>query len=171
MSRKFVYKVLTAGEGGVGKTTLLHKYIKDEFLMDTKMTIGVEFFVKEIEMNGINFTLQLWDFGGQDRFRFMLENYVAGAKGAFLMFDLTRVSSLSNIEEWVGILRKTTPTLPILLIGTKLDLEDEIVVDDDFVEDMLLTEHNFFDYIKVSSKTGENVNKAVERLVLKILHS
>ena len=89
MSRPLVLKILTAGEGGVGKTTLLHKYIKGEFLADTKMTIGVEFFLKEMNVDGFDVILQLWDFGGQERFRFLLESYVTGARGALLMFDLT----------------------------------------------------------------------------------
>ena len=73
MSR-YIMKLITAGEGGVGKTTLLHRYVEGKYLEDTKMTIGVEFFVKELEFEDFEAVLQLWDFGGQERFRFTLES-------------------------------------------------------------------------------------------------
>ncbi|MFX1238897.1 MAG: Rab family GTPase, partial [Promethearchaeota archaeon] len=128
--KKFILKILTAGEGGVGKTTLLHRYVEGKFSAETKMTIGVEFFLKETDIEGNTATLQLWDFGGQERFRFLLESYVLGAKGALLMFDLTRPITLDNLEQWIDIVRKGDPDLPVLFIGTKLDLVDEIMVDD-----------------------------------------
>jgi len=71
-----VLKIITTGEGGVGKTTLLHRYVEGKFLADTRMTLGVEFFLKEIDLDGNKVLLQIWDFGGQERFRFLLKNYV-----------------------------------------------------------------------------------------------
>ncbi|MHA1291194.1 MAG: Rab family GTPase [Promethearchaeota archaeon] len=168
MPQKFILKILTAGEGGVGKTTLLHRYVQGKFSAETKMTIGVEFFLKEVVVDGKQCTLQLWDFGGQERFRFLLESYVLGAKGALLMFDLTRPMTLENLEQWVNIVRKGDPDLPILFIGTKLDLIDDIQVDDDYA--LEFKEYfNLFDYMKISSKSGKNVNEAFERLTKKIL--
>ena len=168
MPKKFILKILTAGEGGVGKTTLLHRYVEGKFSAETKMTIGVEFFLKETEVDGNTTTLQLWDFGGQERFRFLLESYVLGAKGALLMFDLTRPITLDNLEEWVNIVRKGDPDLPVLFIGTKLDLVDEIMVDDDYARSFQ-DAFNLFDFIKISSKSGDNVNLAFEKLTRKIL--
>ncbi len=168
MPKKFILKILTAGEGGVGKTTLLHRYVEGKFSAETKMTIGVEFFLKEVEIDQKHCTLQLWDFGGQERFRFLLESYVLGAKGALLMFDLTRVSSLENLHQWIKIVRKGNPNLPVLFLGTKLDLEDEIQVDDDYARSFL-NEFNLIDFLKISSKTGENVHEAFSILTQKIL--
>ena len=71
--KKYILKILLAGEGGVGKTTLLHRYVEGKFSAETRMTIGVEFFLKEVEIDSHYCTLQLWDFGGQERFRFLLE--------------------------------------------------------------------------------------------------
>jgi len=168
MPQKFILKILTAGEGGVGKTTLLHRYVEGRFSAETKMTIGVEFFLKETVVDEKQCTLQLWDFGGQERFRFLLESYVLGAKGAMLMFDLTRISSLENLEQWLNIVRKGDPNLPVLFLGTKLDLADEIQVDDDYAESFL-NEYNLIDFLKISSKTGENVSQAFNKLTNKIL--
>jgi len=168
MTKKFILKILTAGEGGVGKTTLLHRFVEGQFSADTKMTIGVEFFLKEIELDGKQCTLQLWDFGGQERFRFLLESYVLGAKGALLMFDLTRPMTLENLQQWVTICRKGDENLPILFIGTKIDLANDIMVDDDYA---LSFQEKFklFDYMKISSKSGQNVLEAFELLTKKIL--
>ena len=168
MPQKFILKILTAGEGGVGKTTLLHRYVEGRFSAETKMTIGVEFFLKETEIDSKQCTLQLWDFGGQERFRFLLESYVLGAKGALLMFDLTRLMSLENLQQWINIVRKGDPNLPVLFVGTKLDLADEIQVDDDYAT-TFLNEFKLIDFIKISSKTGENVGNAFELLTRHIL--
>ncbi|MCK4778622.1 MAG: GTP-binding protein [Candidatus Lokiarchaeota archaeon] len=168
MPQKFILKILTAGEGGVGKTTLLHRYVEGKFSAETKMTIGVEFFLKETQIDSNHCTLQLWDFGGQERFRFLLESYVLGAKGALLMFDLTRLMSLENLQQWITIVRKGDPNLPVLFVGTKLDLTDEIQIDDDYAMSFL-NEFNLIDYIKISSKTGENVGTVFEMLTRTIL--
>jgi len=168
MPKKYILKILTAGEGGVGKTTLLCRFVDGIFSADTKMTIGVEFFLKKMKVEDIECTLQLWDFGGQLRFRFLLDSYVFGAKGALPMFDLTRIGTLKTIEQWVGILRKFDPELPILFLGTKLDLTEQISVDDAYALEFK-EKYNLFDYLKISSKTGENINKAFEQLLRKIL--
>ncbi|MBD3197345.1 MAG: GTP-binding protein [Candidatus Lokiarchaeota archaeon] len=169
MSKKpIVLKILTAGEGGVGKTTLLHRYVEGQFLASTKMTIGVEFFLKELIIEDRPVTLQLWDFGGQDRFRFLLESYATGAKGALLMFDLTRPLTLDRLDQWVEICRSDDKNLPMLFLGTKLDLENEIAVNDDYAQE-LKEQLNLIDYLKISSKTGENVQESFELLTVNIL--
>jgi small GTP-binding protein len=168
MSKPIVLKILTAGEGGVGKTTLLRRYVEGRFIESTKMTIGVEFFLKKLDINGRKVTLQLWDFGGQDRFRFLLKSYATGAKGALLMFDLTRPSTLDNLDQWLKICRSENPNLPIVFLGTKLDRKDEIGVPDDYALE-IKEELNLVDYIKISSKTGENVQKSFITLTKSIL--
>lgn len=168
MSKKFIFKILVAGAGGVGKTTLLHRVVNGTFLEDTKMTIGVEFFLLNLNIEGIECNLQLWDFGGQERFRFMLDSYVMGAKGALLLYDLTRLRTLDKLDEWVSIVRKHDPDLPILFVGTKKDRVEDISVDDDYAREFLEPLH-LFDHMKISSKTGDGVLEAFERLVKKIL--
>lgn len=168
MSKPIVLKILTAGEGGVGKTTLLHRYIDGKFLAETSMTIGVEFFLKEFEVEGTKVALQLWDFGGQERFRFLLKSYAVGARGALLMFDLTRPMSLNNLGGWVDICRTHDSDMPIIFLGTKLDLVDAITVKDDFAS-CSKDQYNLFEYLKVSSKTGENVDLAFQLLTKEIL--
>ncbi|MFW9882242.1 MAG: Rab family GTPase [Candidatus Thorarchaeota archaeon] len=161
-------KVITAGDGGVGKTTLLYRYVEGKFLADTKMTLGVEFFIKEIYIKEEVINLQVWDFGGQDHFRPLLKDYSLGAKGALLLFDLTRPSSLENIDQWVNICRDENPGIPIIFLGTKLDLTESITVEDKFARSFL-KDYDFFKYLKISSKTGVNVNLAFRLLAKEIM--
>ncbi|TFG25743.1 MAG: GTP-binding protein [Promethearchaeota archaeon] len=168
MSKPIVLKVLTAGEGGVGKTTLLHRYVEGKFSSETRMTIGVEFFLKELNIDGQKVMLQLWDFGGQERFRFLLESYVIGARGAMLLFDLTRAMTLENIEQWVKICRKEDPKLPILFLGSKADLTEDICVKPDYIEEFQ-KEFDLYDYLQISSKTGQNVELSFQNLTRHIL--
>lgn len=168
MPGPILLKVITAGEGGVGKTTLLYRYVENRFVVNTKMTLGVEFFMKELEIDERKINLQVWDFGGQDYFRPLLKNYSMGARGALILFDLTRPSSLERIDQWVNICRGKNPDIPIIFLGTKLDLTESLTVDDKFAS-KFPKKYDFFKYMKISSKTGENVNLAFELLAREII--
>lgn len=170
MTKPILVKTITTGEGGVGKTTLLHRYIEGHFLAETRITLGVDFFLKEVKAERKKILLQIWDFGGQEHFRTLLPSYALGARGALLLFDLTRPSSLEQIEQWVNICRKGNPEIPILFVGTKLDLKESISIDDEYAR-TFIERYNFFDYLKISSKTGENVNLAFKLLAKEILKS
>jgi Ras-related protein Rab-11A len=134
------------------------------------MTIGVEFFLKEIEIDEKKILLQIWDFGGQERFRFLHKNYARGAKGALFLFDLTRPISLEKIEEWLDICRVDDPDVPVLLIGSKLDMVEEMLIDESFIEE-LKEKYDLFDFLKVSSKTGENVDLAFQKIGAEIVRN
>lgn len=165
MSYDYTFKIIFGGEGGVGKTTILHRYVKGEFLVSTMMTIGVDIHNKTLSLdNGEIVALQIWDFGGQERFRFFLDSFVLGANGAFLMFDLTKYGSFEKLTNWLEILRKYDPNLPIFLMGGKADLEKEIVVRDEFALEFK-TGHNLMGYLKTSAKTGLNIDEAFVELV------
>jgi small GTP-binding protein len=161
--KQIALKFLVLGDGGVGKTTLLHRYVKGKFLNTSTMTIGVEFLSKQIQMNEIICQLILWDISGQDRFRFMIDKYMRGASGALLLFDTTNMTSFVNIGKWVNLVRKYYQNLPILLIAAKCDLEEFSIVGDIYAKK---TKERFgmVDFIKTSSKSGMNVDLAFETL-------
>ena len=160
-----IYKIIIAGDGGVGKTTMLHRYIEGKFSFNTKMTLGSDIFHKILTLeDGSLCSLQIWDFAGQERFRFLLDTFVKGAAGAFLMYDLTSWHSLTNLEEWEKIVRKYEPTLPIVLIGGKSDLTDDIKVADDAALEFT-EKYNISGFYKTSSKTNYNVSEAFDALV------
>jgi len=143
---------------------MVHRYIQREFIDTTTMTIGVDFFTKKLHMSDVTVILQLWDIGGQERFRFMVEKYLRGAHGALLLFDTTSMTSFVNIQKWYQLLRQDNPLLPIVLVGTKKDLEEFSMVGDYYAQK---TQEKFkmIDYIKTSSKIGLNVDKAFDVMV------
>ena len=115
------YKMCIFGDGGVGKTTLVNRYISGKFSEDFKMTIGVDFYTKTIEIDGIKVQLQIWDFGGEHQFKNLLPNYIIGASGGIYMCDVSRFSSLTNLEDWLKVLKrfpkKGDKYMPILLVA------------------------------------------------------
>ena len=168
--KNYIFKILVGGNGGVGKTTLLRRFVDDVFDESTIETVGVDFFIKEVLIKDINAhcTLQLWDLGGQVRFRYMLENFVMGARGALLLFDMTKMPLINEILEWVNIVRIQDFNLPILLVGTKLDLDGAIAVDKETAMHIKNT-FNMIDYIQTSSKTGHNVSEVFSRIINHII--
>ena len=157
-------KVSIVGHPAVGKTTILK--LLSEKTIDRMYMPTMGFDLKTVKFGKMN--IKLWDFGGQKQFRHILNRYTLGAKGAMLMFDLTRLSSLESIEEWVNICRRYEKDLPIILVGSKLDLSEDLIIEDKYpIENKL--KFNMLAYLKTSAKTGENVKYAFELLTKIIL--
>jgi small GTP-binding protein len=138
------------------------------------MTIGVDFYVKKLTMYGKKVSLQIWDFAGEDRFRFLLPSYVAGSSGGIFMFDITRYTSLKNFEDWLNIfrdgynLKQIGNTLPVLTVGGKLDLEYKRSVSREQAEAVVRSQ-NLYEYMECSAKTGKNVEKIFETITRLLL--
>ena len=160
----FKFKIITAGDAAVGKTTLLRRYVDGKFSFDTLMTVGVDILHKMVTLESGNVcSLQLWDLGGQQMFRTMLDNFINGASAGFLMYDMTNHTSFDNLVEWVNLTRRRDKDLPLILLGSKYDLKDSIAVsDDDALE--FVEKFNMNGFFKTSSKTGYNVDKAFEKI-------
>ncbi|MBY8984351.1 MAG: GTP-binding protein [Candidatus Lokiarchaeota archaeon] len=165
--RNYIFKILITGNATVGKTSLLRRYVDGMFDDSSVMTVGVDFFTKELSIDNAHCSLQLWDLGGQQRFRHLLDSFVMGARGALLLFDLTNIPKIGDILEWVNIARLHDINLPIILVGTKNDLEDFIAVDDESALHIKNT-FNMRDYIKISSKTGYNVEELFNLLAKRL---
>ena len=164
MVKQILFKILTVGDGSVGKTTLLQRYVDGLFKEDQKLTIGVNFYLKRIQIRDFDVSLQLWDFGGQDRFRFLLKKYVKGASGALLLFDLTNPASIESADDWIKLVRMHNSSLPVILVGTKYDLVDLGNIDDD-TSNLALAKYHMIASVKTSSKTGKNVEDVFSMLI------
>ena len=164
VSYSYLFKVIVVGEGGVGKTTFINRFATNSFSEDTKITIGASFHSFKNNVNGgdTSVKLQVWDFGGEKRFRFILPSYCHGAHGVIFAFDLSRASTLWNLSEWLDLIKENTENSPIfILIGTKADqIEDNGIeaIKEEQIEEFMKT-HNFLSnlFFKTSSKTGQNV--------------
>ena len=156
----FLFKSIVVGDGGVGKTALTLRFSKGFFTEDYKMTIGVDFHVKTIELNTddgpIHCKLQLWDTGGQERFSSIRPMYYRGSLGAVLVFDLTNTASFQHLPQWIEEVRANIKAeIPLLLVGNKSDLMDQRTISieeiNQFTEDFNLY------YMETSAKTGDGV--------------
>ncbi len=163
----YTFKLIIAGDGGVGKTTLVNRYVNGTFISDTRLTVGVQFMIKCLELHGDVITLQIWDFGGQDRFRFILPAYCRGAHGAIFMYDTTMLMTLHHMDEWINVVR-SQGNIPVVAAGTKIDLvEDRAFAREEALE--VASQFGIRDVIEVSSKTGMNVNALFETICSKII--
>jgi len=154
---RYTFKLIIAGDGGVGKTSLVDRYVNGTFHDNTRITLGVQFMIKRLVVDGNPIDLQIWDFGGEDRFRFILPAYCKGAHGAIFMYDITSLPSLYHVDEWIPLLRSQGGKFPIIMGGTKVDLYNSRKVPAEEVV-MMASKFGILDAIEVSSKTGQNVS-------------
>ena len=163
---KKTIKVIVSGDGGVGKTSFLNRLIHDNFDMNSELTKGVEFFSKEVQINGYEYNFVMWDFAGQDQFKKLLSDFVNGSLAAFVLFDLSRFNTLEGVEEWITTLNHYA-NIPVYIIGTKSDIIDsnEAHIFDDYISEIKKNNKNIIGYTKISSKSGFNVKKAFYNLI------
>ncbi len=155
----YTFKIMMLGDASVGKTSLTMRYISGFFMEDLKLTIGVDFYSKTTGFRDKKVKLQIWDFGGEERFRFLLSQYSKGANGAFFLYDITNQTSLDHLPDWTQVIREHAGDIPIMLIGSKVDLDEFRAVTRD--EGILAAKkYNLASFVELSSKTGENVEKA-----------
>ena len=171
-TRTHIYKVCIVGNSGVGKTTLLHQYLSQEFKPKAKMTIGTNFFVKYLNIVDTNqlIALQVWDLAGQDRFKWVRTAFYKGAKGIVYVFDLIDKNSFENLVNWKYEVEKTIGTVPCVLVGNKLDLLDTIdksVNKED--SNFLKRELKALAYFETSAKLGTNVDDAFYELAIDLV--
>ena len=158
-------KIVVAGDGGVGKTSFLNRLVYDNFDLNSELTKGVDFFSKSILINETDINFVMWDFAGQEQFKSLLDGFAEGSMAAFLLFDLTRVSTIENVVTWLGKLKKL-PNMPIIILGTKYDmLENKFESSIDKYLMSLVESNNLLRYMKISSKTGYNIKEVFHELI------
>jgi small GTP-binding protein len=163
-SAKKVLKIVLAGNGGIGKTTLAKKFCYNMYSEDEGLTVGSEVFIKKYKVNGKDEYLQIWDLGGQDHFRFLLQGLMYGAKGAILGFDVRRRKSYSDLKEWLDLLRKASPDMPIVLIATKKDLPYHPTLNSDLGRNFA-EENNLLSFAEISSKANIDIDLPFKMLI------
>ena len=163
----FIMKLILVGDSGVGKTNILSKYLKNVFDPDSKATVGVEFGTKNIEIDSKKIKVQIWDTAGQERYKSITSTYYKGAKGAFIVYDITRTSTFDNIDKWIGDLKNNgDENMIIYLVGNKSDLNDMREVRKD--EAMTKSEKYNIAFSETSALYGDNIHKIFEDLMEKV---
>jgi len=160
-----IFKVIVLGDPAVGKTSLLKQYVTKQFVENYLPTVGVNIVKEQFELDEKNATVNLmfWDVAGQPQFYMLHKPYFNGADGMILVFDLTRSSTFSNINNWVDTAAKYgLSKIPRILIGNKIDLKDKRKIILPMAEH--LSEKLNAPYFETSALTGKNV----KRVFLKI---
>jgi small GTP-binding protein len=169
---KFSSKIIMTGDFGVGKTSLVSRFVQNLFQESLQSTIGVDISQKLVELSDetkINFVI--WDIGGQmSQIAPYRKRFYEGANSAFIVVDRTRPKTLKSVEDWYNDLKKyVPPDIKIVLVGNKSDLVKDITVSEDDIKK--IANQNGFHYILTSAKTGENVNDSFLYMAYKFLET
>ena len=161
-------KVLLCGNSGVGKTSIFKRYFKNEFEGNYNSSIGIDFQTKVIKRKSKQYSIQVFDTAGEERFRSITSSYFHMAEYFLLIFDLTNRNSFDAIPEWIALLKEYVEKPKFMIIGNKSDLEKNKIPDDE-INDALEGKEQFKindeNFIKVSAKTGKNINYAFDYLL------
>ncbi|CAJ2675928.1 unnamed protein product [Trifolium pratense] len=164
----YLFKAVLIGDSGVGKTNMLSRFSKDEFRLDSKPTIGVEFAYRNIRVKDKLIKAQIWDTAGQERFRAITSSYYRGALGALLVYDITRRSSYKSVGRWLGELREFGgEDMVVILVGNKCDLGESREVEEEEAKEFAETEGLFF--METSALKNLNVEQVFLQMITKIL--
>ena len=158
-------KLILLGDSGVGKTNLISRYISNNFDENTRATIGVEFFCKNFRINKKRtIKVEIWDTAGQERYKAITSVYYKGAKGAFIVYDITSRKTFENIDKWIGeIKERTTDDVKLIIIGNKTDLNNEREVKSE--EALIKYQDMDIPLIETSALEDTNVNEAFINLI------
>ena len=162
-----LFKILIIGESGVGKTCFLLRYAENSFVANHLLTIGIDFKIKVIEIEGKSIKLQIWDTAGQDRFRTITKTYYKGSHGVILVYDVCDERSFGNVKNWVNqIEQNAKSSICKVLVGNKCDKAERVITEE---QGRKLAEEYNMKFYETSAKTGQNVEEAFTYLTREIL--
>jgi small GTP-binding protein len=168
-SYDYLIKLLIIGDSGVGKSSLLLRYADDTYTDSYIATIGVDFKIRTLDIDGKCVKLQIWDTAGQERFRTITSAYYRGAMGVMIVYDVTDETSFKNVEQWLYEIKQHSPDNIIkFLVGTKCDMLAEKVIAT--AQGKAFADVNDMKFIETSSKNNINVNQTFIDLATDILN-
>eukprot|EP01147_Barroeca_monosierra_P007508 gene7508-563_t len=163
----FLFKIVLIGDSGVGKSNLLSRFTRNEFNLESKSTIGVEFATRSINVDGKTIKAQIWDTAGQERYRAITSAYYRGAVGALLVYDIAKHQTYENVDRWLKELRDHADSnIVIMLVGNKSDLKHLRAVPKE--EATKFAEENDLSFIETSALDASNVEDAFKNILTSI---
>ena len=163
-----LFKLILIGDSYVGKSNILLKYLQNQFNENSKTTIGVEFGTKNIIINNKRIKIQIWDTAGQERYRSITSAYYKGAKGALIVYDITRKNTFDNIDKWITDLKLNgDKNICIIILGNKSDLIDKREINKN--DGIKKAEMYKTAFLETSALNGDNISKAFDELIEQIV--
>ena len=163
-----LFKLILIGDSYVGKSNILLKYLKNQFNENSKTTVGVEFGTKNIIINNKRIKIQIWDTAGQERYRSITSAYYKGAKGALIVYDITRKNTFDNIDKWITDLKLNgDKNICIIILGNKSDLIDKREINKN--DGIKKAEMYKTAFLETSALNGDNISKAFDELIEQIV--
>ncbi|KAJ8753394.1 hypothetical protein K2173_019793 [Erythroxylum novogranatense] len=163
----YLFKLVLIGDSGVGKSNLLSRFTRNEFNLESKSTIGVEFATKSLSIDSKVIKAQIWDTAGQERYRAITSAYYRGAVGALLVYDVTRHATFENAARWLKELRDhTDPNIVVMLIGNKSDLRHLRAVSTE--DGKAFSEKESLYFMETSALDATNVENAFTEILTQI---
>ena len=159
----YLFKVLLIGNSSVGKSSLLLRFVDNQWNDLFVPTIGVDFKIRTMEIDNKNVKLQIWDTAGQERFKNITASYYRGAHGIFVVYDISDTESFKNINNWlIEIEKNANKNVYKILVGNKCDLDDKRTVS--YQQGKELAETYGMQFIETSAKSNTNVDEAFHLL-------
>ncbi|KAL6066515.1 Ras-related protein Rab7 [Balamuthia mandrillaris] len=167
--RKLLLKIVVLGDSGVGKTSLLIRYVENKFTVNTKSTIGANFLSKDVEVGEQIATCQIWDTAGQERFQGLGTAFYRGSDGVIFVFDVTNRKSFEELNQWreaflIQVGQEGNTEFPMLILANKVDMEEKRVVSRKELEKWCQQEGGGLSWMETSAKDGKNVEAAFEKV-------
>ena len=165
-SKSDFINIITLGESSVGKSSIINRYVENNFDYNFVSTLGVDFRKKNININGEDIRLKIWDTAGQEKFRSIQKQYYRNSDGILLVFDVTKFDTFNVLEEWINSIKnQTSNDIIVVLVGNKIDLNNKVISDDDIKN---FANDNKFKYFLTSAATGKNINEVFDYIVKEI---
>ena len=162
-----LFKSVLIGDSFVGKNNIMSKYLMNEFHEDSKATVGVEFGAKKFDIEGKSVKAQIWDTAGQERYKSITTTYYKGAKGALVVYDITRKETFDSVDRWISeVLNSGDKNMTMLLIGNKCDLDNQRQVTKEQGEEKAKAFKVAF--LETSASSGENLDVAFEMIMKEV---
>ena len=164
----YIIKLLILGDSSVGKTNFLYKYTENKFNEKYLASTAIDLQTKQIKINGKKIKLQIWDTAGQEKYKSLTKNFLLKAQGILILYDIANKTTFDNLKVWLSLVQEECITdIPIIIVGNKMDIEDQRVVDKEEANEFAKEQN--IQYIETSSKTGENIERAINMIVEKVL--
>eukprot|EP00347_Sterkiella_histriomuscorum_P022545 403338085 len=166
-----LFKYIIIGDTSVGKSCILHQYLRNKFNSNSKHTIGVEFGMKYLRVNDQIIKIQIWDTAGQERYKSVTRGYFRGSLGVIIVYDVTNLESYQHVQSWLNEARQySRQEATFILVGNKKDQESSRVVE--MTEAAKFAQENECLFIETSALNGDNVeevfNKVTHTIIYKI---